>query len=107
MWSGRGRRFCRLPAGVRDQRLQGDSGVLTRTPLAIAGQPAKRPTARRTREKTSAVEGRREARTIEAERAEVRESDDVRLYRRRSTRSEQYAEIEPLFFRQRLLPADA
>jgi len=107
MWSGRGRRFYRLPAGVRDQRLQGDTGVLTRTPLAIAGQPAKRPTARRTREKTSAVEGRREARTIEAERAEVRESDDVRLYRRRSTRSEQYAEIEPLFFRQRLLPADA
>ncbi len=49
------------------------------TPLAIFGQPAKRSTERRMRENTWAVDGSLEARTIEAERAEVRDNEDVRL----------------------------
>ena len=47
--------------------------------MAIAGQPAKTSTARRTREKTCGIEGRREARTMEAERAEVRDIEAERL----------------------------
>ena len=48
-------------------------------PLAIFGQPAKRATASRTRENTSAVDDSREASTIEAERADVSDSEEVRL----------------------------
>ena len=51
----------------------------SRTPLAMFGQPAKRSMDMRIREKTCEVEGRREARTTEPERADVRESDEVRL----------------------------
>jgi hypothetical protein len=48
-------------------------------PLAISGQPAKRATASRTRENTSPVDESREASTIEADRADVSDSEDVKL----------------------------
>lgn len=51
----------------------------TLTPLAMTGHPANKRTASKTKEKTCAVDGRREARTIEAERAEVKDRDDAKL----------------------------
>jgi len=51
----------------------------SRTPLAICGQPAKINTESRMRENTCDVVGSREARTTDAERAEVREREEVRL----------------------------
>lgn len=51
----------------------------TLTPLAMLGQPANSPTARRTNENTCDVEGNREASTIEADRADVRDSAEVKL----------------------------
>lgn len=51
----------------------------SRTPLAILGHPAKSPTASRTSENTCDVDGSREARTTEADRADVRDKDETRL----------------------------
>lgn len=51
----------------------------SRTPLAILGHPANSPTASRTSENTCDVDGSREARTTEADRADVRDKDETRL----------------------------
>lgn len=52
---------------------------LTRTPLASVGQPANSPAASMTSEYTCAVDGSREASTTDAESADVREREDVKL----------------------------
>jgi hypothetical protein len=52
---------------------------LTRTFLASVGHPPKSPTASSTSEKTCVVEGRRDASTADADKADVRDSEDVRL----------------------------
>ena len=52
----------------------------TLTRFANSGQPAKSATASSTSANTCAVESRREAKTILAERADVKESEEDRLY---------------------------
>lgn len=56
----------------------------SRTPLAILGQPANSSTDNNIRVKTCEVEGSREASTIEADSAEVRDKDDESLPSTRS-----------------------
>jgi hypothetical protein len=53
--------------------------MLTLTPLAKTGQPANNPTERRTSEKTCEVDGSLEAKTTEADKALVRDKEEVRL----------------------------
>lgn len=52
---------------------------LTLTPLASTGHPANSPTDRRTREKTCEVDGSLDAKTTEADKALVKDREDVRL----------------------------
>jgi hypothetical protein len=51
----------------------------TRTPLANTGHPANNPTERRTSENTCDVDGSLEARTIEADKALVKDKEEVKL----------------------------
>lgn len=64
---------------IEDVRLIENIPPDSLTPLAILGQPAKSSTESRMREKTCEVEGSRDANTMEADNAEVSDSEDDRL----------------------------